>query len=344
MLRKEMRADHSNLVEAVRVMEVLLRDEVCTCRAVVKAEAVEREALEARMDKRLTLAIKEEAMRVEKHLEYQLGLMRTELLGALRDLRFALETSGADGSNADLSNEFLPEEQEKVLEATRKLASSGRPLPVLPAAALTPLTEEPHQERLARLDEAIEREVSARGELDRRLQKEMADLSHQLRMAVVLGVEDSRFKALVNGQLQQDSQEQEEGARCLLFDGDWGRAGKDDFNNEASENLREASESKDFGFGRLQSLLRAQQQKQQQQLLDATAVVPVEFPPEMRAPPPILPPTPAEGQASSDGLLREQEDLRRAGAVCEAIRHDALRDLPRHSSRSRGRGDLGSRQ
>jgi len=334
MLRKEMRVDHCNLVEAVRVMEVLLRDEVCTIRESVKAETVEREALEARMDKKFNQVMKQEAMRVEKHFEHQLGLMRTELLGALRDLRLALE-----GTNADQSHEIPPEGQEKVLEATRKVANSGMPVSVPPPAALTPLTEEPHQERLARLDEAIEREVSARAELDRRLQKEMADLSHQLRMAVVLGAEDSRFKTLVNGRLQQDLQDQDDGARCLLYARDWGRTGKDDF-----ENLREASETKDFGFGRLQSLLRAQQQKQQQQLLDATAVVPVEFPPEMRAPPPILPPTPAEGQASSDGLLREQEDLRRAGAVCEAIRHDALRDLPRHSSRSRGRGDLGSRQ
>jgi len=268
------------------------------------------------MDKQWKLAIKQEATRIEKHFEHQLGLIRTELLGGLRDLRLTLEGS-----------EEEPGEKEKVSEGARKLATFGRPLA---AAALTPLTEEPHQERLARLDEAIDREVTARSELDRRLRKEMADLSHQLRMAVALGVEDSGCKAL-----QEPA-------------GGWSKHGKDDFYNEASEGLREASESKDFGFGRLQSLLRAQQQQQQQQLLDTAAAAPAPAVPERAAPAPALPETPRGLQAPSGGLVREAEDLRKAGAVCEAVRHEALRDLLRHGSRSRGRpgqcGELGSGQ
>lgn len=338
--------EHNNLVEAVRLMELLLRDEVCICREAVKAEAIEREALEARIEKQWKLALKEEAARVERHLENQIGLMRTELLGALRDLRLAL-------------SEVPPEElQEKAQEAAvrRPATATGRSLPAQPPATLTPLPEQPHQERLARLDEAIESEVAARAELDRRLQKEMADLSHQLRMAVALGMEDSHRRVLASGQLQQDLQEPEGGARCFLSSRDWSKPSKKDLCSEVSESL-DASETKDFGFGRLHSLLRAQQQQQRQQVLGATSAVPAAPLPAAIPPPPV--PPPAEGpwptaaeELASAGLMQEQEDLRRAGAVCEAVRHDALRGLLRHGSRngsrSRGRpvrlcGDFGSK-
>jgi len=296
--------EHCNLVQSVRVMELLLRDEVCTCRETIKTEAV----------------------RVENNLENRLGLMRTEIFGTLRDLRLALEEGGAD-----LSNQAPPEEHKKGPEAALKPASSGRPIPATSAAMFTPLTEEPHEERFARLDEAIEREVAARAELDRRLQKEVADLSHQFRMAVALGLEDSHCKALVSN--RQHLQEPGE-TRRVLFSGDWGKGGKDDPYNGASENLHEVSDSKDFGFGRLQSLLRAQQQQQQrQELLGTAAVGPVASLPAMTTPALAMPVPPAEGQASSVGLLWEQEDLRRGGAVCEAVRHEALRDLLDYGSR-----------
>jgi len=324
MLREEMQMEHSNLVQAVRVMEMLLRDEVSSCKE----------------------AVKQEAMLVEKHLENQLGLMRTELFSILHDLRLALE-----GSGADLSSKFPMEKQGNRSEAALEASSSGRPVVAPLPASLSPLTEEPHGERLARLDEAIEREVAMRADMDRRLQKEMADLSHQLRMAVALGMEDPRCKVLLGAPLQL--QEPEKEARGDLSSGGRvkdGELGDKDASENLRENLREVSDAKDFGFGRLQSLLQAQKQQQQHQHqpLISAAVLPVVFPPAMTDLPPAKSLTADEGHALSVGLLQEQEDLRRAGAVCEAVRHEALRDLLDHGSRGSGNSlrqydDLGSR-
>jgi len=303
MLREEMQMEHCNLVQAVRIMELLLRDEVCTCMQ----------------------AVKKEAMLIEKYLENQLGLMRTELFGTVRDLRLELEGSGA----------VLQEKGEAAL----KPANSGRPVH---APAFTPLTEEPLEKRLASLDEAIEREVAVCAEMDRRLQKEMADFPRQLRMDVALVMDDSRSRALLNGRLPL--QEPEEEARRVLSSGGWGKGSRDNFYSDA------ASDSKDLGFGRLQSLPWVQQQQQQRQkLLGTAAVVPAASIPAMTAPPPAVSLIPATGPALSVGLLREQEDHRRVDVVCEVVRHDALRDLLEHGSGSRGsplrqHGDFRSRQ
>jgi len=278
LLREEMQMEHRNLVQAVRIMELLLRNEVCTCME----------------------AVKKEATLIEKHLEKQLGSMRTELFATVRDLQLALQGSGADI-------------QEKGPEAALTPASSGRPITAPPAAALTPLTGESHEKRLASLDGAIEHEVAASAEMDRRLQSEMADPSHRL-----LGMEDSRRRALVSDRLQLPEPEDE--PRRMLSSGSWEKGSRENFYSGASENLQEVSDSKDFGFGRLQSLLRAQQQQQQREkLLGTTVAVP--------APPPAVSLTTATGQAPSVGHLQEQEDLRRPDAVCEAVLHDALSDL-----------------
>jgi len=178
--------------------------------------------------------------------------------------------------------------------------------------------------------------------MDRRLQTEMADLSHRL-----LGMEDSRRRALVSDRLPL--QEPEDEPCRMLSSGSWDKGSKDNFYSGASENLQEVSDSKDFGFGRLQSLLRAQQQQQREELLGTAAVVPVASLPVMTAPPPAVSLTTAEGQAPSVGHLQEQEDLRRPDAVCEAVLHDALSDLLDRCSSSRAsplrqHGDFGSRQ
>merc|ERR1719195_1088116 len=234
--------------------------------------------------------------------------MRTELFATVRDLQLALQGSGADI-------------QEKGPEAALTPASSGRPITAPPAAALTPLTGESHEKRLASLDGAIEHEVAASAEMDRRLQSEMADPSHRL-----LGMEDSRRRALVSDRLQLPEPEDE--PRRMLSSGSWEKASRENFYSGASENLQEVSNSKDFGFGRLQSLLRAQQQQQREELLGTTAAV-------TALPPAVSPMEAAEEQAPSVGILQEQEDLCRPDAVCEAVLHDALSDLLDRCSRSR---------
>jgi len=104
LLREEMQMEHRNLVHAVRIMELLLRNEVCTCME----------------------AVKKEAILIEKHLEKQMGSMRAELFGTVRDLRLAPQGGGADL-------------QEKGPEAALTPANSGRPITAPPVAVLTPL-------------------------------------------------------------------------------------------------------------------------------------------------------------------------------------------------------------
>jgi len=150
-LRDEFRAECQAQVQMLRRVEEMLRGELQTCMknvlGAVRAEAAERLEAAARMEKGWRNSLKEEVTvrrAVVAHVEARIG-----------DFAATIETMHGELQKAteSLNTEFMPT-----------------------------LQENPNEEHLARLDEALDREASARQELEKYFSSRFEVVAQQLFM------------------------------------------------------------------------------------------------------------------------------------------------------------------
>jgi len=149
-----------------------------------REQGVLREALETRLMRDLKALMREEAVvrrAVESHLEARVGEVQRELTRSLDEVRDGLHRlTDAHSSDlrelrqklADVCDGQLPPAPPGSCESSRRSVS-----------CLSPLRERVDEERLERLNEAIEQEAAARQDLEQRLRVQLDVVSQELRGA-----------------------------------------------------------------------------------------------------------------------------------------------------------------
>jgi len=173
VFREEIRNECRRQAHLMHSLEIQVREELRACREAVVAEEQRRENLQQCLDTTWKASVMEEvAVAVERRLEAQMGPLRADFFQALREVRHVLERGAA---GADL-----------IEEAAR--CRGGSPVKNItdlgPCKQLSPLKEQPAQEQLARLDEAVEREAASRREVERRLRAQMDSMAQELRVGL----------------------------------------------------------------------------------------------------------------------------------------------------------------
>jgi len=209
---RELKEEQARQAHAIAAAESRLGEEIGTLKEAVAAEAVRCEHMEARLNKRCTGLVEEEAgvrRAVESHLEARLSTMRSEVMMAVRaELQayaqefalireavdqcakraaaaaVAVEASGQPAAR-DSEVEAGEEGQREVLEKPEREGRRSRS-PKKRPSAMQPLQEQPNMEHLARLDEAIEREMRSRADLEQRLEVQLQAVSAQVRASLAM--------------------------------------------------------------------------------------------------------------------------------------------------------------
>jgi len=185
LFREEMRNEYRRQAHLMHTLEIQVTEGLRACKEAISAEEQRREDLQNRLDTTWKASVMEEvALAVERRLEAQMGPLRADFFQALREVRHVLERGAA---GADLLEEAA---RARAGSAVKSITGPG------PSKPLSPLKEQPAQEQLARLDEAVEREAASRREVERRLRAQMDLMAQELRVGLEASLQQQLDAAL----------------------------------------------------------------------------------------------------------------------------------------------------